>query len=209
MSKPSDYFKHVGGELQSEGVALSAVAEKVGTPVYVYSAEALRAPLRALKQGLAGIDHLVCFAMKSNSNIAVLKLLSDEGAGMDLVSGGELFRALRAGVPSSRIVFSGVGKSREEIREALSRDIFSFNVESAAELHVIDEIARSMNLRAPIALRFNPDVDAKTHPYISTGLKKNKFGLLACRDSRHCSRGTRASRRRHSRTEHSYRKLSS
>lgn len=177
MSKPLDHFQYSGGSLHSDGVALSQVAEELGTPTYVYSADAFLRPLRALQKGLEGIDSLVCFAMKSNSNLAILKLLSEAGAGMDLVSGGELFRARRAGVPSQRIVFSGVGKTRNEIREALLQKIFSFNVESEPELALISEVATEMGVKASAALRFNPDVDAKTHPYISTGLKKNKFGM--------------------------------
>lgn len=177
MSAPLDFFRYSGGVLNADGVSLRKIAEEHGTPTYVYSAEGFLAPLRALQKGLNGLDTLVCFAMKSNSNLSVLKLLADAGAGTDLVSGGELFRAKRAGVPSERIVFSGVGKTVREIREALLQKIYSFNVESEAELQRISETAAAMGTVAPVALRFNPDVDAKTHPYISTGLKKNKFGL--------------------------------
>jgi diaminopimelate decarboxylase len=152
----------------------------VGTPAYVYSADAFLDPLKALQKGLASVDHMVCFAVKSNSNVAVLKRLASEGAGMDLVSGGELFRARAAGVSAERIVFSGVGKTPEEMKQALGyqgRSIYSFNVESVPELKTLSDVAVSMGRRAPVALRFNPNVDAKTHPYISTGLKKNKFGI--------------------------------
>ncbi len=177
MTTPLDFFSYRSGILSAEEVPLTRIADDVGTPTYVYSTEGFLAPLRELQAGLAGLDSLICFAVKSNSNLAVLKLLSDAGAGMDLVSGGELFRAQRAGVPSHRIVFSGVGKSPGEMAQALEAGIFSFNVESVPELEVLNEVAIKMGLRAPVALRFNPDVDAKTHPYISTGLKKNKFGL--------------------------------
>ncbi len=182
MSRPLDFFKYESdSELGASGVPLRRIAEQVGTPVYVYSSEAFLKPLRALQDGLKGIDHVVCFAVKSNSNLAILKMLSQAGAGMDLVSGGELFRAGLAGVPGSRIVFSGVGKTREEMQQALAyengRGIFSFNVESVAELRLLSEVASAAGRTAPVALRFNPDVNAKTHPYISTGLKKNKFGV--------------------------------
>lgn len=177
MSGPYDYFDYKKNELQTEGVALARVAERVGTPVYVYSTAALLSPLRELQRGLKGLDALVCFAVKSNSNLSVLRLLAKAGAGMDVVSGGELFRARRAGIPGKKIVFSGVGKTVREIEEALRGGIFSFNVESAAELSAIQSVAARLGKSASVALRFNPDVDAKTHPYISTGLRKNKFGL--------------------------------
>ncbi len=177
MSAPFDYFSYQNGKLSVQDLPLAELAEKYGTPLYVYSSEALLAPLRSLQKGLKGLDHLVCFAVKANSNLAVLNLLAESGAGTDLVSGGELFRAVRAGVPPARIVFSGVGKRPEEMQEALKHDIFSFNVESVAELELLNEVALQAGKIAPVALRYNPDVDAKTHPYISTGLKKNKFGL--------------------------------
>jgi len=177
MSAPLDFFKYRSGELKVDGVALSEIAKKNGTPVYVYSAEAFLNPLRALQKGLRGIDHMICFAVKSNSNLSILKMLGQAGAGMDLVSGGELFRVRKAGVPGGRIVFSGVGKTEEEIEVALSSKIFSFNVESLPELRLINRVALRKKAQARVALRFNPDVNAKTHPYISTGLKKNKFGL--------------------------------
>lgn len=180
MSTPLDHFKYKNGVLMSDRVNLVDIADAVGTPVYVYSAEAFLTPLEQLQKGLKPIPHLICFAVKSNSNIAILKMLSEEGAGMDLVSGGELFRAERAGVPGDRIVFSGVGKTPGEMAQALSyrgKGIASFNVESLAELFTLNAVAMELGKRAPVALRFNPDVDPKTHPYISTGLKKNKFGM--------------------------------
>ena len=177
MSGPLDFFKYSSGELKVDGLRLSEIAKKTGTPVYVYSARAFLKPLQDLQKGLRGIDHLICFAVKSNSNLAILKMLGLAGAGMDLVSGGELFRVRKAGVPGGRIVFSGVGKTEEEIEVALSNKIFSFNVESLPELRLINRVAVRNKSQARVALRFNPDVNAKTHPYISTGLKKNKFGL--------------------------------
>lgn len=177
MSNPYEFFQYEAGELCADGVPIRSIVEKTGTPAYIYSSQALLKPLRELGEGLKGIDHLICFAVKANSNLAVLNLLSDAGAGTDLVSGGELFRALKAGVNPGRIVFSGVGKSAEEMETALHGDIFSFNVESVAELELLNSVAEKLGRRAHVSLRFNPDVDAKTHPYISTGLKKNKFGL--------------------------------
>lgn len=180
MSAPMDFFSYSRGSLSTGGIPLSEVANRVGTPCYVYSAEALLQPLKELTQGLKGLDHLVCFAVKSCSNLAVLKLLSEAGAGMDLVSGGELYRAAMIGAPASKIVFSGVGKTPGEMAGALEYGeggIFSFNVESVAELATLSQVAETVGVRATVALRFNPDVDAKSHPYISTGLKKNKFGM--------------------------------
>lgn len=180
MSRPTDFFNYKNGILTSDGVSLADVAEITGTPVYVYSANALLQPLRELQKGLEGLDSMICFAVKSNSNLGILKLLASAGAGMDLVSGGELFRVEMAGVDAKKIVFSGVGKTPGEIMHALSygeSGIFSFNVESEPELALISEIAAQMKTQATVALRFNPDVDAKTHPYISTGLKENKFGV--------------------------------
>jgi diaminopimelate decarboxylase len=182
MSRPLDYFRYEQGVLTTEGVALDRLAESTGTPVYVYSREAFLTPFHAIREGLKEVQPLICFAVKSCSNIAVLKLLGDAGAGMDIVSGGELHRAIVAGVPASRIVFSGVGKTDAEMTAAIAlgqgeQGIRSFNVESVAELERLSEIARKVGVKARVALRFNPDVNAKTHPYISTGLKKNKFGL--------------------------------
>ena len=172
-----DYFNLKDGELYCEDVPVRQVAEAVGTPFYLYSATTLTRHLGVFQQAFAGRPHLVCFAVKANSNISVLNLLAGLGAGADIVSGGELFRALAAGVPSQRIVYSGVGKTREEIRRALEADILMFNVESTGELEALSNEALSMGKRARVALRVNPDVDPNTHPYISTGLKKNKFGL--------------------------------
>lgn len=180
MSSPLDFFRYGAGGLGAGGVTLEEIADRVGTPCYVYSAEGFLKPLKELQKGLAGLDHLICFAVKSNSNLAVLKLLHDAGAGMDLVSGGELHRAAAAGVTASKIVFSGVGKTPGEMAHALEHDgegIFSFNVESVAELATLSQVAEALGRKARVALRFNPDVDAKSHPYISTGLKKNKFGM--------------------------------
>lgn len=180
MSKPLEYFSYHSNTLGADGVSLEEIASRVGTPAYVYSAEAFRAPFRQLSKGMGGTEHLICFAVKANPSLAVLKLLGDEGAGMDVVSGGEMQRALTAGVPAERIVFSGVGKTEDEIRAALlvgPSGVLSFNVESAPELRAISAIALKLGRKARVAFRFNPDVDAKTHPYISTGLKKNKFGV--------------------------------
>lgn len=180
MSTPLGFFRYSAGGLGTGGVSLEEIADRVGTPCYVYSSEGLLKPLEELQKGLTGLDHLICFAVKSNSNIAVLKLLHEAGAGMDLVSGGELHRAATAGVAASKIVFSGVGKTPGEMARALQQDgqgIFSFNVESVAELATLNQVAEALGRKAKVALRFNPDVDAKSHPYISTGLKKNKFGM--------------------------------
>ena len=172
-----DYFEYRDGELWAEGIRVSNLAEEFGTPLYVYSAKTLRRHYNAFDTALGGLDHLTCFSVKANGNIRLLSLLGSFGAGVDIVSGGELYRALKAGIDPGKIVFSGVGKQEHEIREALKADILMFNVESAQELERIGHIAAEMNTRARISIRINPDVDAKTHPYISTGLKKNKFGL--------------------------------
>src|SRR5574341_498113 len=174
-------FQYQHGELACEEVPLGRIAKEVGTPCYVYSHAALIRQFRAFDGAFHNIPHVVAFAMKANSNLALLRLMAREGSGADIVSGGELFRALKAGVPPAKIVFAGVGKSREEIRYALESDILMFNVESSAELRVIDEVAAGLSRRARVALRINPDIDPKTHPYISTGLKKSKFGISADR----------------------------
>jgi diaminopimelate decarboxylase len=163
---------HVGGALK-----VSDITATVGTPVYIYSADAMLRSLQELQSALKTLPHLICFAVKSNSNVHILKLLGQAGAGMDLVSSGELKRALHAGIPGERIVFSGVGKTAAEMEEALNAGVYSFNVESLPELELLDAVAARKGNVASVALRFNPDVDAKTHPYISTGLKKNKFGM--------------------------------
>ncbi|MFD2174594.1 diaminopimelate decarboxylase [Rhodobacter lacus] len=172
-----DHFLYKGGVLHAEDVAIPEIAAAVGTPFYVYSAATLTRHFRLFDEALEGTDHLVCFAIKSNSNLAVLKLLGNLGAGMDVVSGGEYRRAKAAGVPGERIVFSGVGKTREEITLALTGGIRQFNVESEPELRAISEIATALGVTAPIALRVNPDVDAKTHEKIATGKSENKFGI--------------------------------
>ncbi len=172
-----DHFNYIDGVLCAEDVPLTRIAEAVGTPVYVYSTATLTRHFQQFQKALDWTDHLICFAVKSNSNIAVLKVLGDLGAGMDVVSGGEYARAKAAGVPGERIVFSGVGKTEAEMRLALSGGIRQFNVESEPELERLSRVAASMGLRAPIALRVNPDVDAHTHEKISTGKSENKFGI--------------------------------
>ncbi|HWD30850.1 MAG: diaminopimelate decarboxylase [Pseudomonas sp.] len=172
-----DAFNYRDGELFAEGVALSAIAERFGTPTYVYSRAHIEAQYRSYADALQGVSHLVCFAVKANSNLGVLNLLARLGAGFDIVSGGELERVLAAGGRADRVVFSGVGKTREDMRRALEVGVHCFNVESTDELERLQVVAAEMGLRAPISLRVNPDVDAGTHPYISTGLKENKFGI--------------------------------
>jgi diaminopimelate decarboxylase len=172
-----DFFEYREGQLHAEAVPLTAVAQAFGTPTYVYSRATLERHYQAFAQALAGVPHQVCYAVKANSNLAVLQVLARLGSGFDIVSGGELQRVLRAGGDAAKVVFSGVGKTEAEIRLALEAGIGCFNVESEAELHRLNDIASTLGLRAPFALRVNPDVDAKTHPYISTGLKQNKFGV--------------------------------
>ncbi len=169
------YRQH--GALQAESVSLGSLARQYGTPLYVYSRAALTGAYQAFDQAFAYIDHQVCFAVKANSNIAVLNVLARLGAGFDIVSGGELERVLAAGGDPAKVVFSGLGKSEAEIERALALGIACFNVESDAELHRINRVAARLGVRAPVSLRVNPDVDAQTHPYISTGLKENKFGV--------------------------------
>ena len=172
-------FQYRNGALHCEDVDLARVAGKFGTPTYVYSAETILDHYTRLDAALAPLDHLICYAVKANSNRAILKLLADAGAGFDIVSGGELFRVLAAGPAGvgAKCTFAGVGKSREEIEYALEQRVYSFNVESEAELEHIDRVAGSKKMRAPIALRVNPDVDPHTHEYISTGSRENKFGI--------------------------------
>lgn len=174
-------FEYRQGELYCEQVAVSQIAKEVGTPCYIYSHATLIRHVRAYDSAFKNVPHLIAFAMKANSNLAILRLMAKEGCGVDIVSGGELFRALKAGVPASKIVFAGVGKNAEEIRDALKADILMFNVESSAEIHALNDVAASMGKKARVALRINPDIDPKTHPYISTGLKKSKFGIAADR----------------------------
>lgn len=170
-------FEHRNGSLHAEDVSVSAIADRIDTPFYLYSHQALADNFRAFDGAFNGMPHLTCFAVKANSNLAVLSLFAKEGGGADIVSGGELFRALKAGIPADRIVFAGVGKKRSEIQAALEAGIRMFNVESREELVAINEVAGKMGAKAPIALRVNPDIDPKTHPYISTGLRKYKFGI--------------------------------
>ena len=167
----------VGGDLWMEGTRLADVAARFGTPCYVYSRAAIEAAWKAFDRALAGTDHLVCYAVKANSNLAVLGILARLGSGFDIVSGGELARVIAAGGSADRVIFSGVGKTVEEIRAALLAGIRCFNVESEPELERLSAVAGELGVRAPVSLRVNPDVDARTHPYISTGLKGNKFGI--------------------------------
>lgn len=171
------YLTQRHGELHVEDASLDALARAHGTPLFVYSKAAMLQALGAYQRGLAGRPHLICYAMKANSSLAILQTLVRAGCGLDIVSGGELARALAAGCPPERIIFSGVGKTRAEMRRALEVGIGCFNVESRAELAVLDEVARATGQRARVSIRVNPDVDAQTHPYISTGLKDNKFGI--------------------------------
>ncbi len=171
------YFAYKGNDLYAEDVPLEVLAREYGTPLYVYSKSTIIRHVRAYKKAFCDDGGILCFALKANSNGAILKLLADEGAGADIVSGGELFRALKAGIPPSRIVYAGVGKTAEEIAFALKKKILMFNVESGGELEMINRIAGGLGAKAPVALRVNPDVDPRTHPYISTGMRKYKFGM--------------------------------
>jgi len=171
------FFPVVDGELHVEGVPLASVAEQFGTPCFVYSRAAIEGGYREFDSAFAGQSHLVCYAVKANSNLAILNLLARSGSGFDIVSGGELERVIAAGGDPARTVFSGVGKTALEIEPALAAGIHCFNVESAAELDLIESIAERLGAIAPVALRVNPDVDPRTHPYISTGLKESKFGV--------------------------------
>jgi diaminopimelate decarboxylase len=173
----SEGFARIGGQLHCEGVPVERIADAVGTPAYIYSASALLDAYDAFDAAFAGTPHLLCYSIKSNANLAVVRLLVRRGSGVDVTSGGELFRALRAGAEPSRIVYSGVGKSDREIDAALTAGVRMFNVESRAELRRIDARAAAAGRIAPIAFRVNPDVDPKTHPYISTGLRTSKFGI--------------------------------
>jgi diaminopimelate decarboxylase len=170
-------FHYRDGHLFCEDFDVAVAAERFGTPLYLYSADTILDHYRRLDEALTGLDHLICYAVKANSNRAVLRLLRDAGAGFDIVSGGELFRVIKAGADPGKCTFAGVGKSREEIEYALEQGVYSFNIESEAELDYISEIALAKNEHAPIALRVNPDVEAQTHHYISTGKSENKFGI--------------------------------
>ena len=170
-------FQYRNNELYAEDVPVRGIIAEVGTPAYIYSHSTLRAHLAAYEEAFKGIPHITCFALKANSNAAVVRVMAKYGGGADIVSGGELFRALKAGVPPRKIVYAGVGKTEEEIRYALKSRVLMLNVESEAEVREIDRIAADMGVKAPIAFRINPDIDPLTHPYISTGLKKYKFGI--------------------------------
>jgi diaminopimelate decarboxylase len=172
-----NYFDYRENELWCEEVPITDIAEQVGTPFYLYSTRTLKRHYDVFDSAFNALPHIVCFSVKANSNLAILKIFINEGAGVDIVSGGELYRALRAGVDPGKVVYSGVGKREDEIRYALESDILMFNVESSQELEVINSCAEAMKKKARISLRVNPDVDPLTHPHISTGLKKNKFGI--------------------------------
>lgn len=172
-----NYFQYKDNELWCEEVSVSNIARNVGTPFYLYSHRTLRHHYRVFNEAFADVPHIICFSVKSNSNIAVLRIFINEGSGVDIVSGGELYRALQAGVDTQKVVYSGVGKRVDEIEYALKSNILMFNVESSQELQVINTCAEKLGKKARIALRVNPDVDPETHPHISTGLKKNKFGI--------------------------------
>ncbi len=171
------HFAYRNGEMFAEDVALKRIAKEVGTPAYVYSLATLRRHYQVFDRAFARVPHIVCFSVKANSNLALLRAFAKEGSGFDIVSGGELFRALKASGDPKKIVFSGVGKKKEEIEYALNSGILMFNVESDQELVALNEIAAGIGKKAPISLRVNPDVDPQTHPYISTGMKKAKFGV--------------------------------
>ncbi len=174
-----DHFNYRGNALFAEDVPVTELAEAYGTPCFVYSRATLERHYKVYEQALADMPHLICYAVKANSNLAVLNLLARLGSGFDIVSGGELERVLAAGGDAAKVIFSGLGKSHAEIEKSLEHGIHCFNVESSAELDRINDIASSHGVRAPISLRVNPDVDAGTHPYISTGLKENKFGIAS------------------------------
>ena len=172
-----NHFEYRNGEMFAEGVPVKRIAKEVGTPAYVYSLATLKRHFQVFDRAFSAVPHIVCFSVKANSNIALLRVFAKEGGGFDIVSGGELFRALRAGADPKKIVFSGVGKKKDEIEYALKSGILMFNVESEDEMVTLNEIAGGIGKKAPISLRINPDVDPQTHPYISTGMKKAKFGV--------------------------------
>lgn len=178
-----DHFQYQSGSLHAEQVSVAAIAERFGTPTYIYSRAALEQHWQAFDQAFAEMPHLVCYAVKANSNLAVLNVLARRGSGFDIVSAGELARVIAAGGEAAKTVFSGVGKTEAEIEYALQQGIRCFNVESIPELSRINDVAQRLDTKAPISIRVNPDVDAQTHPYISTGLKENKFGI-AIEDAR-------------------------
>jgi len=170
-------FVYKNGVLYCEDLRVSDIAAKVGTPFYLYSKNTFTSHFKAVDQAFGEVPHIVCYSIKANSNVAIVKMLANEGAGADVVSGGELFRSLKGGMDPQKIVFAGLGKTAEEIEYALKEGILMFNVESSQELMLINEVAQRVGIQAPIALRVNPDVDPRTHPYIATGLKKSKFGI--------------------------------
>ncbi len=170
-------FRYTDGTLHCEEANLAEIAETHGTPLYVYSADTIRDHFRRLDAALFRVEHTICYAVKANSNLAILHLLASMGAGFDIVSGGELYRVLKAGGSAAKCTFAGVGKTRDEIEYALREGVYSFNVESEAELRAINSVARELGVKAPVAIRVNPNVDAKTHKYISTGKSENKFGI--------------------------------
>jgi len=172
-----NHFEYRNGEMFAEGVSLKRIAREVGTPAYVYSLATLKRHFKVFDEAFTKVRHIVCFSVKANSNLALLRSFAKQGSGFDIVSGGELFRALKVGADPKKIVFSGVGKKKEEIEYALNTGILMFNVESEQELLALNDIALGIGKRAPISLRVNPDVDPQTHPYISTGMKKAKFGV--------------------------------
>ncbi|MDE0034457.1 MAG: diaminopimelate decarboxylase [Deltaproteobacteria bacterium] len=177
MATVKDRFTYRNDEMYCEDVPLREIVDAVGTPAYVYSLAQLRDAFRSFDQAFAASRHLVCFSVKANSNLAVLRAFVNEGSGFDIVSGGELFRVLKVGADPGKVVFSGVGKTREEMEYALRSGILMFNVESEQEMEALNEVAGSMGVTAPVSFRINPDVDPQTHPYISTGMKKSKFGI--------------------------------
>ena len=170
-------FEYQDGRLMAEGVSLADIAAQVGTPAYVYSKAAFTAPLDAFEAAFKDVPHLVCYAVKGAANTALLKLAAERGQGADIVSGGELYKCLKSGIRADKVVFSGVGKTGREMKEALEAGIMMFNLESAEEMELLSRVAGEMKRRAPVAMRLNPAVDPKTHPYVATGLKESKFGL--------------------------------
>jgi diaminopimelate decarboxylase len=171
------HFQYQKDELYCEEVPVSEIARNVGTPFYLYSHATLRKHFRAFDGAFSDLTHLTCFSMKSNSSLAILRLFAGEGGGVDIVSGGELYRALKAGVDPQKIVYSGVGKSIEDLKYALKSNILLFNVESSQEISLLNDVAKDLGEKAPVAIRVNPDIDPKTHPYVATGLKESKFGI--------------------------------
>ena len=171
------FFTYQNNRLCCEEIELSAVVRDIGTPFYMYSSRAIVTQARAIDEVFHDVNHLVCYSLKANSNLAICRIIAEEGLGVDTVSSGEIYKALNAGFAARKIVFSGVGKTDYDIRFALRNDILSINVESLEELAVVNELAGQMKKVAPIAFRINPDIDPQTHPYISTGLRENKFGI--------------------------------